>query len=208
MSKRVATMIAIALLAGQAEASPLSVIESVLTKIFKGGAAKEAAIAGKAEGYAATKGIEHLPTGDTALKTSALSQSVEPKPNMATEPVSQNGKDAVKYKALRTAAEKGDTTAMLRMSELTSTGRVSDPGEPWFGYWMFQAARLGSQAAVKQTRSECVSREDRRVTDRWFDRACSSADGQVLYKEEKISAPHPALRNDFIYRPTELRSKP
>lgn len=197
MDKRLITLVTAALLSGQAHAVPVEAVGSFFAKLFKGGvAAKEAAVAGRAaEGAAGAKGLEHLTTGNTVRAAPAL-KAVEPKPDMAADVIANSRKDADTYKALRTSAEKGDASAMLKMSEMTASGRVSDPGEPWRGYWMFQAARLGSQAAVRKSRDECTAGDDRRATDRWFDSACGAADGRNLYAGDKrLKAYHPYLPN-------------
>lgn len=207
MSKRIAALITIVVLSGQAHALSLEVIGSAVAKFFKGGVAKEAATAGKVDGYAVAKGLEHLPAGEAVLRAGPALQTIEPKPNMAAEPITKNRKDADAYKVLRTAAEKGDAAAMLRMSEMTSTGRVYDPGEPWYGYWMFQAVRLSNQAAAKKARDECSAREYRRATDRWFDTACGSTDGQTLYLWDKPPGAYSTSRPDSVYRATQPWSK-
>lgn len=186
MQKQMIAMAAAALLAGQVHALPVEAIGSFFAKIFKGGAAKEAVVAGRAaEGAAGAKGIEHLAAGDAARAGSVL-PVVEPKPDLAADVVAKSKGDANVYRALRSAAGKGDATAMMKISEMTASGKVSDPGEPWHGYWMFQAARLGNQAAARKSHDECSSGERRRAGDRWFDSACGSADGRSLYVGDKM----------------------
>jgi hypothetical protein len=201
MKKRMMVIAASALLAGQAQALPVEAIGVFFAKIFKGGAVKEAVVAGRAaEGAAGAKGIEHLVAGDTA-RAGAILPLVEPKPDLAADVVAKSIGDANAYKSLRAAAGKGNATAMLKMSEMTASGKVSDPGEPWHGYWMFQAARLGSQAAARKTREECTSGESLRTTDRWFDSACWSADGRSLYFEGKLPGAYSPYRSEFLSNP-------
>jgi hypothetical protein len=180
MRKQMIVLVAAASLLGQAHAFPVEAIGAFFTKLFKGGAAaNEAAVAGRAaEGVAGAKGLEHIKDG-RAL------QAVEPKPDMAAVLVAKSRTDKDAYMVLRASADKGDVAAMLKMSEMTASGRVADPGEPWLGYWLFQAARLGSQAAARKSKEECSTREDRRSTDRWFDSAFSSGDGRILYIGDK-----------------------
>ena len=203
MQKRIITMTAAALLSGLANALPLEAIGSFFAKVPKGGAAKEAAVAGRAaEGAAGAKGVEHLAVGDAAKAGSVL-PAIEPKPDLASDVVAKNRADATYYKTLRAAAGKGDATAMMKMSEMTTSGKVSDPGEPWRGYWMFQAARLGSQAAARKSRDECSSGEIHRVTDRWFDSACGSADGRSFYVKDKMPGAYLPYRPEFLVNPID-----
>jgi hypothetical protein len=148
MKKRTIALIVAVSLTGQAHAFPIEAVTTFFSKLFRGDAAKEIAVGGRtADRTAAARGLEHLPAGD-AVRTAPSLQVIEPKPNMASEPIARSRKDADAYKVLRASAEKGDAAAMLRMSEMTSSGKVADPGEPWPGCWMFQAARLGNQAAI------------------------------------------------------------
>ena len=211
MDKRLSILVMAALLSVQAQALPVEAIGSFFGKLFKGGAAaKEAAIAGRAaEGAAGAKGLEHLAASDTLRGGPAL-QAVESKPDMAAEVMAKSHRDVDTYKALRTLAEKGDASAMLKMSEMTASGKISDPGEPWRGYWLFQSARLGSQAAARKSHDECSAGETRRATERWFDSACASSDGRSLYIGDKLQgAVHPPYRTDFLTKPAgQPGSKP
>lgn len=201
MQKWMIAMAAAALFSGQAHAFPIEAISSFFAKIFKGGAAKEAVVAGRAaEGATGARGIEHLAAGDAARAGSVL-PVVEPKPDLAADVVARSKGDANSYKALRAAAGRGDAAAMMKMSEMTASGKISDPGEPWHGYWMFQAARLGSQAAAKKTREECSSGESRRVSDKWFDSACGSADGRSLYVGDRMPGGYSQYRPEFLGNP-------
>jgi TPR repeat protein len=186
MDKRLNTLVMAALLSGQAQALPVEAIGSFFGKLFKGGAAaKEAAIAGRAAEGAGAKGLEHLAASDTAKVGPAL-QAFESKPDMASDVMAMSRRDAEAYKAFRASAEKGDATAMLKMSEMTASGKIIDLGEPWRGYWLFQSARLGSQAAAQKSRDECSAKEGRRATDKWFDLACASSDGRSLFIGDKL----------------------
>jgi hypothetical protein len=201
MQKRMVAITAAALFAGQAQSLPVEAIGSFFAKIFKGGAAKEAAVAGRAaEGAAGAKGIEHLAAGDAA-KAGTVLPVVEPKPDLAADVIAKSKWDANAYKSLRASAGKGDATAMLKMYEMAASGKVSDTGEPWHGYWMFQAARLGNQAAARKSRDECSYGESRRETDRWFDSACGSADGRSLYIGDVLPGVYSPYRAGFGTNP-------
>ena len=205
MDKRLITLLIAALLSGQVQALPVEAIGTFFGKLFKGGAAaKEAAIAGRAAEGAGAKGLEHLAASD-AVRAGPAIQAVELKPNMAAEVTAKSHRDSEAYKAMRASAEKGDASAMLKMSEMTASGKISDPGEPWRGYWMFQSARLGSQAAARKSRDECSAGETRRTTDRWFDSACASSDGRSLYVGDKLQGPvYPPYWSDFLMKPAGL----
>ena len=202
MQKRMIAMVAAAFLAGQAHALPFKTIGSFFANIFKGGAAKEAAVAGlTVEGASGAKGIKHLAAGDAAKAGSVL-PAVEPKFDLSVGIVAKSKGDANAYKYLRTSAGNGDATAMLKISELTASGKVSDLGEPWHGYSMFQATRLGSQAAARKSRDECSSGESLRATDRWFNSACGSADERSLYVGDKMPRAYSPYRPEFLANPT------
>lgn len=203
MNKKLNTLVMAALLSGQTQAFPLEAIGSIFGKLFKGGtAAKEAAVAGRAaDGAAGANGLEHLAVKEAVRDSSAL-QAVEPKPDIVADVIAKSRKDADTYKSLRFLAENGDASAMLKMSEMTASGTISDPGEPWRGYWLFQSARLGSQAAARKSHDECFAGETRRATDRWFDSACTSTDGRSLYIGDKLQgAGYLPYRTDFQVKP-------
>ena len=184
MKTRPMVIIGLLGLSTQAQALPAEAVASFFSKLFKGGVvAKETVTAGRAaEGAAAAKGLEHLPAGEAAGHgTPALQAAIEPKPNTSAEPIAKSTRDAGAYKSLRTSAAKGDTEAMIRMANMTSSGKVSDPGEPYHGYWLFQASRAGNPAAIRLVGDECRQQDDQRRLDRWFDAACSSIDGRTLY---------------------------
>lgn len=194
MKMRFIAVTALTLIAGQVQAFPVEAITSFF-KLFKGGgtAAKEAATAttagrSAAEGATAAKGaglatgLEHLPASDVTLRASPILQTaVEPKPNIAAEPTGKSARDVSTYKTLRDQAAKGDTKAMARMSSMTSSGKISDPGEPYKGYWTFQAARAHDQAAIKIAQADCRNNKSLRRTDIWYDSECSYHDGKILY---------------------------
>lgn len=194
MKKRLVSVAFLVLLAGHVHAFPGEVITSFF-KLFKGGsvAAKEAATvatvgrstaegATAAKGAAVAAGMEHLPTTYNALRTSPLPPTtVEPKPNMVAEISGRSARDVAFYKALRDQAGKGDTKAMVEMSKMTSKGKINDPGEPFSGYWRFQAARAHDQAAKKMAQADCRNNEDLRRIDMWYDLECSHHDGISLY---------------------------
>ena len=201
MGKRTISLVVAVSLAGHAHAFPVEAIASFFSKLIRGGA-KEASVVEKAsDGAIVAKGIEHSPM-DNAVRTAPVSQIVEPKPNMASEPTAKTRKEVDTYKSLRASADKGDVTAMLRMSEMTSSGKVSDPGEPWHGYWMFQAARLGSQAASKKTHDECSANNVSREADRWFDSACAASDGRHFYLGDKQPNTNSPSRADLLSTPS------
>jgi hypothetical protein len=205
MKMRFIAVALLALLAGHVQAFPVEAITSFF-KLFKGGgtAAKEAATAATAgrsaaegataaKGAAVATGVEHLPASD-ALRTSPMLQTaVEPKPNLASEPIGKSTRDVSTYKTLRDQAAKGDTKAMARMSSMTSTGKVADPGEPYQGYWTFQAARAHDQAAIKIAQADCRNNESLRRTDMWYDSECKYHDGRQLYSG-KLSTQYFPLR--------------
>lgn len=194
MKMRFIAFALLALLVGHVHAFPVEAITAFF-KLFKGGgtAAKEAATAATAghsaaegataaKGAAVATGVEHLPAGDAALRTSPMLQTaVEPKPNLTSEPIGKSARDVSTYKTLRDQAAKGDTKAMARMSSMTSTGKIADPGEPYQSYWTFQAARAHDQAALRIAQSDCKNNESLRRTDMWYDSECSYHDGRLLY---------------------------
>jgi hypothetical protein len=204
MDKRIGILIIAACLSGQAQAVPFEAIGSFFSKLFKGGATKEAATAGRASENTSTLGLGHFAeqvrAKDAASKIGPLSQSAEPIPNMTLDPVGKNRNEIDTYKVLRTKAEKGDTDAMMIMSDMTTTGRVSDPGEPFHAYWLINATRVGSQAASKKLQGECASKESMRNTDQWFDLACYNIDHRTLYIGDKLPGAYTTLRTTPAYQ--------
>lgn len=189
MNRQLIVFLAAFSLASQANAFPVEAIASFFGKLFKSGAVvKEAAVAGRAaEGAVAIKGAEHLATSDALKTTPLLQTAIEPKPNLASEPIGKSSRDVNSYKTLRDKAAKGDTKAMAQMSSMTSTGKITDPGEPFQGYWTFQAARVHDQAAIKIAQTDCRNNEGLRRTDMWYDSECSYHDGRLLYSSRMNS---------------------
>jgi len=197
LKKRTLTFVAVLLLSGSAHAVPWKSAASFFEKLFEGGvgakaantaskAGEEAAVAGKAaedaSARATAKPSEHVPVSDQLESAGpVLSVVAEPKPNISIEPLAKSRSDIDAYKKFRESAVKGDSVAMLRMSEMTSSGRVSDPGVPYRAYWLFQAVRLGNQAASQRLRTQCSSENGQRQSDQWFDSACSTNDGKKHY---------------------------
>lgn len=182
--KRILVLLVFAGLSGESAAMPpIESAMAFLGKLFKGGAVvKEAAVAGRATEGAAAKGLERVPAGESVLHSSALPlAAIEPRPNLALDPIAKNHRDADAYKALRAAAANGDASAMVKMWNLTVSGKVSDPGEPYHAYWLFQAVRAGSQQATQKLRNECAQSAEKRKADQWFDSGCRSVDGKTFY---------------------------
>ena len=65
----------------------------------------------------------------------------DPKPNFSSVISGKSQHDIDTYYSLRENAFIGDGSAMLKMSDLTRSGKINDPGEPYYGYWLFQALR-------------------------------------------------------------------
>lgn len=203
MDMKKIAIVAVALLAGEAHAFSVGAIGSFFAKLFKGGAAMEAVVAGRAaKGADGAKGLEHLAAADQFRLGPAM-QAVEPKPDMAADVMAKSRWDADAYNALRPSPGKGDTEAMLKMSEMTASGNVADPGESWRGFWMFRPERLGSQVD-RRLRDECLSGEGRRATDRWFDLACGAADGRSLYIGDKLPGAYSPYRPDYLMKSAGL----
>jgi len=199
MDKRTIILVS-SLFAVQANAAPVEALGSMVAKLFKSGATKESAVAGRSVEGLAAKGAEHA-TSISGVPRPAT-QLVEPKPDMAADVLAKNRKDADVYKALRVSASNGDASAMLKMSEMIASDRVSDLGEPWRGYWLFQSARIGSQAAIRKANEECARGDVRRMTDKWFDSACGSTDGRTLYVSNALPATYSPYRTDLLMKPS------
>lgn len=190
MLKRMLAVFVLMVATAQCQAGMLTGVSSFFSKFFKAGqAAKEAVVVehateGAKAGSTSASGFIHRPVGDVAPHSSSTSHLlVDPKPDFSAEPVAVNAADAVAYKAQRSAAAKGDNESMFAMSELTSSGKVFDPGEPYRSYWLIQAARSGNQYAVAKLKAVCPVENERRRSDQLFDAACSSATGdEALYK--------------------------
>lgn len=169
---------------GQAFAFPTEAVTGFFAKVFKGGiATKEAALVGRTgEGAMAARGVERVSASDAAQRFgSGFQLTPEPTPNLSLEPFAKNRGDTDAYKSLRVAATNGDAKSMLRMADMTASGKVSDPGIPYHGYWLVQASRAGLQNAMRRLRDECAGNQAKRVNDRWFDSACQNVDGKTMY---------------------------
>ena len=114
-----------------------------------------------------------------------------PKPDFSSKITAKNQRDLETYKSLRSKASNGDGGAMLKMSEFTRSEQVTDPGEPYYAYWLFQAVRLGVQGnnVKKKSQEVCQTQIDRRRLDRWFDSACSSIDQKNYYTDASSQNP-------------------
>jgi len=177
--KRIIVFLVIFGLSSSAESAPYEAIEAFFIKLFKGGGEEVANVADHSVATGSAKSLEHLPANTQAV--------VEPTPNLLSEPISKNAKDAEEYKALRVKAEKGDDKAMLKMAQMAIDNKVSNPGDPYYGYWLLQAVRAGNQNALGLFNTECTQHADKRKTDRWFDAGCQKNDGKTLYVGENIS---------------------
>lgn len=157
---------------------------SSLSKLFKSASTtRGSSVAGHAvDGYGA-KGVEQLKHGDPLHKgsPSSIQSFTDPQANTHLEPIARSRNDAETYKVLRSSAEKGDTDAMVRLSEMSLSGKVRNTGEPYHAYWLAQAASLGNKVARTKLQSECSLSENKRRVDRWFDAACRRIDGSNLY---------------------------
>lgn len=133
------------------------------------------------------KGLEHLPSSSAHDLSHGHSLIITPapKPDFSSKITAKNQRDLETYKSLRSKASNGDGGAMLKMSEFTRSEQVTDPGEPYYAYWLFQAVRLGVQGnnVKKKSQEVCQTRIDRRRLDRWFDSACSSIDQKNYYTD-------------------------
>ncbi len=183
--RQVLVFLFVAGLASEVAAGPAGALEALLSKLAKASeVAKEAPEAGRAaKAGVATKRLESLPGENTAAR--AIPAAVEPRANTAVEPIAKIREDADRYKALRAAAMKGNADAMLKLSDMTLSGKVTDPGEPYHAYWLFNATRNGARATPK-LQSECARSAELRRNDRWFDSACRTIDGNAYYVEVGI----------------------
>jgi hypothetical protein len=162
-------------LAVPAHALPIEPLTTVISKIVKmfGGHADDAArTVSKSVDAVPPKAPMDAPAAASGKVTQAA-ETIDPKYKL-TEPTAQSAVDRETYKRLRDAAVKGDTNAMLTMSEMTRKGQVADKGEPYFSYWLVQAARLGGQQATLHLKSVCTDNPDKRLLDKRFDQECAS----------------------------------
>lgn len=189
MPKKIIVAVALLCVALQTHAFPVEAFTSFFAKLFKGGTvAKEAVTAervaeGAKVGTLGANGVNQLRDADGLVRSSTAKQISNHQPDFTKEPLANDRQDALTYKKLRDAAAKGDSNAMLQMAKLTSSGKVSDLGEPYPSYWLIQSARLGNQLANQHLRSECSTYGNRRKSDAEFDSACvSTAGGKSLYQ--------------------------
>lgn len=187
---RHALVISMAATTSGAHAFPLEAVGAAIGKLFKGGvAAREAGTAARSAEGAGAKTLEHLPASAEAkgAPQSAILHQAEhqTEPNQAfnVEPTASTSKDLDLYRSLRKKAEKGDSQAMCRMAELTNSGRVFDSGEPYYGYWLIQATRLGSSDCRETMLRDCARRTEMREKDYWFDTGCKVlVDGKTYFR--------------------------
>jgi len=155
------------------------------------------------------KDLEHLRPSNThdLSVTPPLTGAPEPKPDLSSKLSAKNPLDLEAYKSLRSKATSGETSAMLNMSEFTRSGKVTDPGEPYYGYWLFQAARLGngSRDTNNKIREVCYTERQRRRVDRWFDAACTSFEKKVFFTEPSGDKYLDIIQEKKIIRRTEAQ---
>lgn len=107
-----------------------------------------------------------------------------PLPNLNTKPIAKNLDDAVRYEKLRIDAAKGDGQAMVMMSDLSRGGRVSNTGEPYYSYWLFQGVNSATKfqhQATNKFKAECEQEIEKRRFDSWFDSNCASVDSKHYF---------------------------
>jgi hypothetical protein len=183
---RRALVISMMATASGAHAFPLEAIGAAIGKLFKGGiAGREVGAAAHSVEGAGVKTLEHLPASAEAKVSpqSALLHQVEPNAAFNVEPTASTAKDLDLYRSLRKKAEKGESQAMCRMAELTNSGRVFDSGEPYYGFWLIQATRLGSSDCRETLLRDCARRTDIREKDYWFDTGCKvMVDGKTYFR--------------------------
>ena len=158
-----------------AQALPIEALTAAISKIVKGagGHADEAV---RGAGKVGDTAAHPKPGPDMSLSAGPHSHRGADSIDASyrrTEPVAKSPVDRESYKKLRDVALKGDTGAMISMSEMTRKGLVVDGGEPYFSYWLIQAARVGSQQASRHLSGLCAESKEKRVTDRRFDEECS-----------------------------------
>jgi TPR repeat protein len=201
MNIRIVAAFALALSSGQALALPIDDVVKAIRKIFKGSSADHASTAEQAaKQLPAHQNLEVMPN-QIGSQAKQYDQMLSPSPNLAAEVFARNARDADAYKVLRAAAGKGDPAAMLKMSDMTATGKVTDFGEPWYLYWLFRAVAIGSREAKKRSHEACDTSPNRRAADRWFDAACTEIDGKRLYVGDQFPAAYPRYQPDFLTKP-------
>jgi hypothetical protein len=181
---RHALVISMAATASGAHAFPLESIGATIGKLFKGGvAAREAGAAARSAEGTGVRALEHLPASAEAKTSPSFLHQTEPSPAFNVEPAGGSTKDMSLYQSLRKKAEKGDAQAMCRMADLTKSGRIIDSGEPYFGYWLIQATRLGSSDCRETMLRDCARRTEIREKDYWFDTGCKVlVDGKTYFR--------------------------
>ena len=118
---------------------------------------------------------------------SAVTNMSDLKPNFFSEVSGKTSVDIDAYRALRKKAISGDSGSMLKMSDLTRSGQIDDPGEPYYGYWLFQAVRSTQQisnsmtTAKKKAQEVCKNETDVRRSNRLFDNECSVLDTRQYF---------------------------
>ena len=90
------------------------------------------------------------------------------------------------YKLLQNKAIQGDSVAMMSMSDMNLSEKISDPGELHRAYWLFQASKVNAQA-VGKLRDECQRSVDKRLTDQLFNSACATTDGRIDYLGNRLT---------------------
>lgn len=147
-----------------ASANPIAGGVKAVGSLFKGGAVRgaESAAARSTEAVAGKALLTETPH---TLAYPASKFSINP------EPIAAKQEDLILYKQIKPLGEAGNADALLKMSQMTRSGAVVDSSEPHYGYWLFQAYRLGSQQASKQLSKECGDRQQRE-RDRQFDTVC------------------------------------
>ena len=185
----------------ECNAAPIRLPSSAITRLFKPVfSANEASVAGRSAEDAASANLKSLkspyflegspkdlhPSYDVGQSfPRSRSLVFEPSRIPNAEPVAKRQKDLESYKALQPLAMKGDADAMLKMARMTASGKVTDPAEPYYGYWMIAAQKSTqksiSKSAHQMLDGECRKREDKRKIDQWFDAGCNSIDGRRLY---------------------------
>ena len=173
--------------------------EGAITKLLKGAkalteTAAEARHASKAVDTAqdlsvASKVLDQAPKAGAPgpAMESAVTKMSDLKPDFSSDVSGMTSKDIDAYKALRKKAISGDSGSMLKMSDLTRSGQINDPGEPYYGYWLFQAVRSTQQisnsmtTAKKKAQEVCKNETDVRRSNRLFDNECSVLDTRQYF---------------------------
>lgn len=192
-----------------ANASIIGAVGDFLKLLLKGErAATEVAVEARSAGKAvdAAQDLSKATASksvDVSLGTQSLPQSVggsaektvDMQPKFSSTISAKSMKDVEIYEALRQKAKGGDSGAMLKMSEMTMSGRINDPGEPYYGYWLFLAMRsvqqLGNSMTTvkKKAQDVCKNETNMRRTSGLFDTECSALDGRRYFLGTEKSPP-------------------